>query len=185
MFYERIIRSPFLRRLYVKRCCVCAEIAAVCGHVLEEDGLCSTGAGGSDRNMASRLCHGLCLGTWSLIWRICERIGEKDGDPVVSCCKVGGLSHFHCLCSLLRAPRVSGTECWLQEGWGASILSVTPGPQVLLYLQLGEPQCWLGILQGPPLAIRSTHPSSSCLKSFCPLLYTIFVSLVFRWQHTA
>lgn len=167
----------------MKRCCVCAEIAAACGHVLVEVGLCSAEAGGSARNTASRLCHGLRLGTWSLIWRICERTGEKDGDPVVSCCKVGGLSHFHCLCSVLGALGLSGIECWLEEFWGASILSMIPGPQVLLYLLLGEPQCQLGIPQGSPMGI-STRPSSSCLKSFCPLLYIIFVSLVFRWQYT-
>lgn len=56
-------------------------------------GLGRAGAGGAARNSGSRLSRGLCSEM-----RCDVRVREPGGkaeDPVVRCCKAGGLPHLH------------------------------------------------------------------------------------------
>lgn len=74
-----------------------------------------------------------------------------------------------------------------KEDQGLSVLSITTGPQVLVYLLSDEPSQQLVELCVPQcllMAARSTCPSSSCLKTFCLFLLNHLCVLVFRWHCT-
>lgn len=70
-----------------------------------------------------------------------------------------------------------GLNASWKEDQGLSVPSITTGPQVLVYLLSGEPSQQLVELCFPqclPIAARSTCPSSSCLKTFCPFFLNHF-----------